>query len=88
MPLELNGKPWPAAMPSITLEPIGHVLIDSTPPAITMSCVPLMTPCTAWWMACCDEPHWRSQVVPGTDSGSREDSTTPRPMLPACAPTC
>ena len=30
---------------------------------------PAMTAWAAKWMACCAEPHWRSTVVPGTDSG-------------------
>ena len=28
-----------------------------------------MTPWAAKWMACCEDPHWRSMVVAGTDSG-------------------
>ena len=41
-----------------------------TPPATTRSWVPLITPWAAKCTACCDEPHWRSMVVPGTCSGS------------------
>src|SRR5207253_1531649 len=43
--------------------------------------------CAAKWMACCPEPHWRSTVVPGTVMGRTEESTTPRPRFPDCAPT-
>ena len=48
---------------------IGIWLMFCTPPATTRSCVPDITPCAAKWIACCAEPHWRSTVVPGTDSG-------------------
>ena len=41
----------------------------STPAAITTSYAPAITPCAAKCSACCDDPHWRSTVVPGTDSG-------------------
>ena len=44
-----------------------------TPPATTRSAVPLITACAAKCTACCDEPHWRSTVVPGTSSGSPAD---------------
>ena len=30
---------------------------------------PESSPAAAKWMDCWDEPHWRSTVVPGTDSG-------------------
>ena len=36
-----------------------------TPPATTRSFVPLITAWAAKCTACCDEPHWRSMVVPG-----------------------
>ena len=41
----------------------------STPAAITMSYAPAITPCAAKCAACCDEPHWRSTVVPTVVSG-------------------
>ena len=47
-----------------------------------------MTPWAAKWMACWDDPHWRSTVVAGTDSGKPAASTALRPMLTAWAPTC
>ena len=47
-----------------------------------------MTPWAAKWADCCDEPHWRSTVVAGTDSGKPAASTALRPMLSAWAPTC
>ena len=40
--------------------------IDSTPPATATSYCPAITPAAAKCTACCDEPHWRSTVVPGT----------------------
>ena len=39
-------------------------------------------------MACWEEPHWRSSVVAGTDSGQPAASTALRPMLSDCSPTC
>src|SRR5580658_7993286 len=46
-----------------------------------------MTPWAAKCSACCDEPHWRSMVVAGTDSGHPAASTMFRPTLNACSPT-
>ena len=74
---------------SATLLPIGTDDMCSTPAAITTSCVPLITACAAKWIACCDEPHWRSTAVPGTCSGMRrEERIMLRPTLPACPPLC
>ena len=67
------------------LAPIGRLDITSQPPAITTSCVPLITACAAKWIACCDEPHWRSTVVPGTLIGRFDESTTLRQV--GSAPT-
>src|SRR5579859_8196556 len=39
-------------------------------------------------MACWLEPHWRSTVVAGTDSGKPAARTALRPTLKACSPTC
>ena len=61
-------------------------LMFCTPPATTRSAVPLMTACAAKCTACCDEPHWRSMVVPGTSSGSPAASQQVRAMSPACGP--
>ena len=47
-----------------------------------------MTPWAAKWADCCDEPHWRSMVVAGTDSGQPAASTALRPTLRAWLPTC
>ena len=35
----------------------------------TRSYAPAWTPCAAKWIACWDEPHWRSTDVPGTSTG-------------------
>ena len=46
---------------------------------------------TPWAPKCIDcwlEPHWRSTVVAGTDSGQPAASTALRPMLSDCSPTC
>ena len=48
-----------------------------------------MTPWAAKCRACWDEPHWRSTVVAGTDSGQPGgEHRTLRPTLKACSPTC
>ena len=41
----------------------------STPAAIVMSHTPDWMRFAAKWIACCDEPHWRSTVVAGTSIG-------------------
>ncbi len=46
-----------------------------------------MTPWAAKCNACWDEPHCRSMVVAGTDSGQPAPSTALRPTLKACSPT-
>src|SRR3989442_11546443 len=60
----------------------------STPAAITTSYAPAITPCAAKCAACCDEPHWRSTVVPGTDSGNPAARAAARPTLPDWSPIC
>src|SRR3954469_24359525 len=75
------------AEPSPRVEPIGTRLIDSTPPATTTSAWPLITVAAAKATACWEEPHCRSIVVPGTDSGQPAASAASRPTLPACSPT-
>jgi hypothetical protein len=67
--------------PSPTELPIGTRLIDSTPPATTTSAWPLTTVAAAKATACWEEPHCRSMVVPGTDSGHPAASAATRPML-------
>jgi hypothetical protein len=57
-----------------------------TPPAITISAVPLSTACAAKCTACCEDPHWRSIVTPGTVWGSPATSAEVRAMSPAWAP--
>ena len=64
----------------------GSALMFCTPPATTRSLVPLMTAWAAKCTACCDEPHWRSMVVPGTSSGRPAASQQVRAMSPACGP--
>ena len=68
--------------------PIGTMLMLSTPAAMTRSCVPDSTPCAAKCTACCDEPHCRSIVTPGTFSGSPADSHAFLAMSMACGPIC
>ena len=60
----------------------------STPAAITTSYAPAITPCAAKCSACCDDPHCRSTVVPGTESGNPAASSALRLTLSACSPTC
>ena len=62
-----------------TDEPIGTRLMLSTPAAITTSYAPAITPCAAKWRACCDDPHCRSTVVPGTESGKPAARSALRP---------
>ena len=68
-------------------EPIGTRLIDSTPPATTTSYWPLTRPAAAKWTDCWLDPHWRSTVTPGTDSGQPAESTALRAMSNVCSPT-
>src|SRR5207245_985661 len=49
-----------------------------------MSACPEITAAAAVEMACCDDPHWRSMVNPGIDSGQPAASTAIRPILPDC----
>ena len=62
-------------------------LMFCTPPATMTSDVPDRTACAAKWIACCDEPHCRSTVVPGTSSGRPAASHAVRAMSPAWGPT-
>ena len=66
----------------MAVAPRGTALIISTPPAMATSYWPETSPAAAKWMDCWDEPHWRSTVVPGTDSGQPAASTAIRPTLP------
>ena len=51
---------------------------DSDWPAMTLA---------AAIIACCDEPHWRSTVTPGTDSGQPAARTAMRARSSVCSPT-
>jgi hypothetical protein len=46
------------------------------PAAMTTSWTPDMTAWAAKWMACWEEPHWRSTAVPGTCSGMVSEAST------------
>ena len=70
------------------LEPIGTRDIDSTPAATTRSSWPDETAAAALKLHCIDEPHCRSTVVPGTESGQPATSAAIRPMFQPCSPTC
>ena len=72
---------------NIAVEPIGTRVMLSTPLAMTMSCVPLITACAANWIACWLDPHWRSMVTAGTPSPRcLLASTALRPTCIACSP--
>jgi hypothetical protein len=71
---------------AVMAEAIGMRLMFWTPPATTRSFVPLITAWAAKWTACCEEPHWRSMVTPGTSSGKPAASQQVRAMSPACGP--
>src|SRR5580658_1729409 len=78
----------PSLSASDTEVPIGTWLMLSTPAATTRSWVPDSTPCAAKCTACCDDPHCRSMVTPGTDSGSPADSQALRAISIDCGPIC
>ncbi len=65
---------------------IGMALMFCTPPATITSAVPDMMACAPKVMACCEEPHCRSTVTPGTDSGYPAASHAVRAIFPACGP--
>ena len=79
-----NGSSNPYSRPASIALLIGIALMFWTPPATTKSAVPERTAWAAKWTACCDDPHCRSTVVPGTSSGSPAASQDVRAMLPAC----
>ena len=81
------GAPKPFFAGNCVDSPIGTRLMLSTPAAMTTSIAPDITACAAKWIACCDEPHCRSTDVPGTLSGSVEDSTALRATFSDCSPT-
>src|SRR5689334_14199076 len=71
-----------------TDDPIGTRDMDSTPPATTTSYWPAISPAAAKCTDCWLEPHCRSTVTPGTDSGQPAVSTAVRAMSRACSPAC
>ena len=75
---EMIAEKW-----GITRDEMGMALMFCTPPATIRSEVPLITAWAAKCTACCDEPHWRSTVVPGTSSGSPAANQQVRAMSPA-----
>src|SRR5207248_10183244 len=68
-------------------DPIGTRDIISTPPATTRSSCPDQTAAAALKFVCIEEPHWRSTVVPATETGQPAVSATLRPMFQACSST-
>src|SRR5579862_8234261 len=68
-------------------EPIGTRDIISTPPETTRSSCPAMIAAAALKFVCIDEPHWRSTVVPATETGQPAVSAVLRPIFHACSPT-
>ena len=72
-------EPW--------FEPIGTRDIISTPPEMTRSSCPDQTAAAALKFVCIEEPHWRSTVVPHTETGQPAVSATLRPMFHACSST-
>ena len=76
-----------AGVESMSRVPMGTRDMLSTPAAITMSMLPDITAWAAKCRACWDDPHCRSTVVPGTDSGRDEASTALRATFVACWPT-
>ena len=49
-----------------TLAPSHTLLMCSTPQAMPTSMAPAEMRLAIMWLACCDEPHWQSMVVPAT----------------------
>ena len=62
--------------------------MTSTPEATTTSYAPAITPWAAKCAACCEDPHWRSTVVPGTLSGHPAAKTALRAIFVDCSPAC
>src|SRR5262245_59240213 len=66
---------------------MGTRLMLSTPPAMTQSYWPDITPMAAKLAACCPEPHMRSRVVPQTSRGKPAMRAALRAMFSPCSPT-
>ena len=77
-----NGSGNPCSRPASMAAEMGIALMFCTPPATTTSAVPDITACAAKCTACCDEPHCRSTVTPGTSDGSPAASQHVRAMSP------
>src|SRR6266550_4318210 len=69
-------------------DPIGTRDIVSTPAETTRSSCPAEIAVAALKFVCMDEPHWRSTVVPHTDSGQPATSGIIRPRFQPCSPIC
>ena len=54
---------------------------------MTRSSWPDQTAAAALKFVCIEEPHWRSTVVPQTETGQPAVSATLRPMFHACSST-
>src|SRR5581483_11075921 len=86
-PLDVvNGSVNPNCSATVIAEEMGIIDMFCTPPAMITSFVPLITAWAAKWMACCEEPHWRAMVVPGSSSGRPAASQHVRAMSPAWGP--
>jgi hypothetical protein len=81
-----RGDSGPSPGPT-ALEPIGTRVMFSTPPAMTTSYWPDITPIAAKFAACWPEPHMRSSVVPHTSTGKPAMSAALRAMFSPCSPT-
>src|SRR5499426_1617172 len=66
---------------------MGTRLMLSTPPAMTQSYWPDITPMAAKFAACCPEPHIRSRVVPQTSRGKPPMRAALRAMFSPCSPS-
>ena len=76
-----NGSPASIADDDRDLAHVLHAAGDDE-----VAACPTSRACAAKCTACCDEPHCRSTVVPGTSSGKPATSQQVRAMSPACGP--
>ncbi len=81
-----NGVLKPYCWATSIAAEIGIADMFCRPPATTRSWVPDMTPWAAKCTACCEEPHCRSMVTPGTWSGRPATSQAVRATSPAWEP--
>src|SRR2546428_12679345 len=68
-------------------DPIGTLLIDSTPPAIVMSQTPDWIRLAAKWSACWLDPHWRPAGGAGGGTGKPAVRHAVGPTFNDCSPT-